>query len=411
MKIEIIETPARLIEIELDWDELYKRDPFANIYLSSRFISSVVARLTSQFRILIAWSGGGTCIGALPLFIKTRWSKSQSCLYNEIDMLGRAFDGDYTGILCDPDHETDVCQAFASEVTKMPFGRMVLSFFNGPLQRLETFCRSFDPAHFVAEHCERKINDGKTDNLICPYVDLPNTYDAYLEGLSANSRQKLRRLLRDIDSNAGLRVTRSRPETFEQDAAILAELWFIQYAERKGIKRAAQIKANFRENIIIGLANGLIYLPILWLEGKPVAAQANYVDPVKRHVHFHVGARDETISSLATGLMLQAHSIRWAVANGMTRYDFTLGNEPYKYSFGAIDRQIGCVEITSKGGINPSGILDPICRAEAAEAIRSFVTRGRVDDARTAARQALNVWPELEEAGHVETLIANADKR
>ena len=218
----------------------------------------------------------------------------------------------------------------------------------------------------------------------------------------------LRRLLRQLESAPDLKITRSRPETYKQDVTILSELWFLQYAEQKGQKRAAKLKAQFREVITIGLANGLIYLAILWRAGKPVAAQANYVDPVKRRALFHVGGRDETTRDMAVGLLLQAHCIRWSIANGLQRYDFTLGDEPYKYSFGAVDRNIACVEIATRTGVNTSGRLDENCQEDVAELIRRYAARGRSEDARTAARQALNVWPDLAAAVNVETLIAAA---
>ncbi|MEO1251110.1 MAG: GNAT family N-acetyltransferase [Pseudomonadota bacterium] len=411
MQIEIIDTAERVIEIELDWDELYKKDPSANIYLSSRFISAIAIRATGRFRILAAWSGDKHCLGIFPLLVSTRWSKTERCLYNELDMLGHVFDADFTGILCDPEFETDVCEAFAREISKMSFGRIHLNYFGGPVRRLEAFTNAFDPNIFKTRHSDQKINAGETNNLICPYVDLPERFPAYLDSLSANSRQKLRRLLRQLDGDPDLRITRSRPETYKQDVTILSELWFLQYAEKKGRKRATKLAQQFRDVVMIGLASGIVHLAILWRGGKPVAAQANYVDPVKRHALFHVGGRDETIQDLAIGLMLQAHCIRWAIANGLERYDFTLGDEPYKYSFGAIDREIASAEIITKTGLNTTGRLDEDCRDDVAEHIRRYAARGRNDDARTAAKQALEVWPDLSTALDIEALIATAENK
>lgn len=408
MHIEIVDSIRRVIEVELDWDELYKIDPDANIYLSHRFISSIAARAAGKFRILMAWSDDKRCIGIFPLLMQTRWNKTAKRLINELDMLGHVFDADYTGVLCDPACEALVCEAFAREISKMSFGRIILSFFSGPASRLETFSAAFDPELFETTLSERKINAGKTDNLTCPYIDLPGEFSAYLQTLSANSRQKLRRLLRQLDSDPDIHITRSRPETYKQDVAILAELWFLQYAEQKGQKRATKLAQQFREVVMIGLANGMVYLAILWRAGKPVAAQANYVDPVKRQALFHVGGRDETVRDLAVGLMLQTHCIRWSIAQGLKRYDFTLGDEPYKYSFGAVDRKISSTEISTKTGVNVSNRLDEGSREDVAEHIRRYAARGRSEDARTAARQALEVWPDLSTAVDVEALIAKA---
>lgn len=406
MQVEHIDSLPRLLEIEVDWDELYRRDPHSSLYLSSAFIGSIAARTAGKFRILAAWSDDGRLDGVLPLLVTTRWNKAEQRLHNVLEMLGHVFDADYTGIVCEPEQELEVCRAFAAEIAAMPFARLVLSFFSGSRRRLEAFTDAFDASAFIRRDTERKINDGRTNNLLCPAVELPGDFSAYLDGLSAGTRQKLRRLLRQLDADPGLRITRSRPETYEQDAAILSELWFLQYAGRKGQKRADKLARQFRHTVMIGLASGMIHLAILWREQRPVAAHAIYVDPVKRHALFHVGARDERVRDLATGLLLHAHSIRWSIAQGLTRYDFTLGDEPYKYSFGAVDREIFSVEIATPTGLNTTGRLDPACRDDALEHIRRYMSRGRRDDALSAARQALDVWPELSADGDIEAFLA-----
>ena len=405
MHIEAIETVERVFEIELEWDELYKKDPHAHIYLSSAFISAVTIRTAGKFRILVVWSDEGQCIGILPLFVATRWSKAGNCLYNVFDMLGHAFDSDYTGILCDPDCDIAVCEALAAKVCAMDFGRIILNYFNGPVERLNAFRKGFSKEIFDQRDNEHFINDGQTNNLICPYVDLPASFEDYLTGLSSNSRQKLRRLLRQLDSDASLRITRSRPETYTQDVTILSKLWYLKHVEQKGQKQTTKLADLFKEVVMLGLAAGMVHLAILWRDGKPIAAQANYIDHLKRQSLFHVGGRDERVRDVSAGLMLQAYCIRWAIAAGLKRYDFTIGNEPYKYSLGASEKQIVSAEISTKSGTNVTGQLDPIAREEVVKIIDSFVAKGRDQEAETTAKQALAVWPDFSMNGKASSII------
>lgn len=407
MHIEKIDTVERLFEIELDWDELYRLDPAGHIYLSSRFISAIAIRSAGQFRILTARSDDGRLIGLLPLLVTTRWSKGAACLYNVLDMLGHAFDADYTGILCDPSHAEQVCHVFGQTVTKMPMGRVILNFFDGPSERLQAFLSAFDPALYDQRANEHLINDGQTNNLVCPYIDLPSSFAHYLETLSTNSRQKIRRLLRQLEQDQGLKITRSRPETYQQDVTILSKLWFLQYAERKGQKRADRLAELFKEVVMLGLAAGIVHLAILWRDGKPVAAQANYIDPVKKQSLFHVGGRDERIQDLSSGLLLQAYCIRWAISQGLALYDFTIGDEPYKYSLGAADRQIMSAEVNTRSGANNSDMLDPACRADVMKHLQTFITKGRGKDAHTVLEQAVVVWPDFMDAPDVKSLVKN----
>ena len=406
MRIETIETIERLFEIELEWDELYKTDPHAHLYLCSDFLCSVAIRVAGKFRILTAWSDDNRCIGLLPLMVTTSWSKSERCLTNVLDMLGHVFDADYTGILCDPEFEVQVCRAFAREISQMDFGRIILNYFSGPVSRLDAFTSAFDPDIFERKANEHLINDGQTNNLICPYIDLPDSFSDYLAGLSANSRQKLRRLLRQLDSDPSLKVKKSRPETYTQDVTILSRLWYLKHAEQKGQKRAARLAELFKEVVMLGLANGMVYLAILWRDGKPIAAQANYIDRARRQALFHVAGRDDTVRDLSVGLMLQAHCIRWAIANGLKRYDFTIGNEPYKYSLGGVDREIVSAEVFTKTGTNITARLDKSCREDVLQLIRQYAAKGRDVDARTAVRQAVLTWPDLTLDGDLSALIS-----
>jgi len=407
MRIEIIETLERFFDIELHWDELYKADPHAHIYLSSDFLGSVAVRMDGKFRILTAWSEDGRCVGLLPLIVTTRWSKTGNGLINALDMLGHVFDADYTGILCDPEFETPVCEAFAKAVERMHAGRIILNFFSGPGRRLDAFKNAFNPDVFDTKANEHLINDGQTNNRLCPYVDLPDSFDEYLAGLSANSRQKLRRLVRQLDSDPRLKVKRSRPETFTQDVTILSKLWYLKHAERKGQKRAAHLAEIFREVVMLGLANGIVYLAILWRDGTPIAAQANYIDKVNRHVLFHVAGRDDSVRDLSVGLMLQAHCIRWAIANRFERYDFTIGNEPYKYSLGGVDRELVSTEVFTRSGRNVTDTLDDSSREDVLQRIRRYASAGPKEKAAIAARQAIDTWPELKDEAEIGALVAN----
>jgi len=407
MRIETIETIERLFEIELDWDELYQADPHAHIYLSSDFLCSVAIRVAGKFRILVAWSDDNRCIGLMPLIVTTRWSRTARCLVNDLDMLGHVFDADYTGILCDPEFELQVCRAFAGEISQTAFRRVILNYFSGPVSRLDAFTEAFDPDVFASKANEHLINDGQTNNLICPYIDLPGSFSDYLAGLSANSRQKLRRLLRQLDTDPDLKVKKSRPETYTQDVTILSKLWYLKHAEQKGKKRAARLAELFKEVVMLGLANGMVYLAVLWRDGKPIAAQANYIDKTKRQLLFHVAGRDDAVRDLSVGLMLQAHCIRWAIANGLERYDFTIGNEPYKYSLGGVDREIVSAEVVTTTGANTTGKLDTICREDVLELIRQFAAKGRDRDARRAARQAVVTWPDFTLEGDLSALISD----
>jgi tetratricopeptide (TPR) repeat protein len=110
--------------------------------------------------------------------------------------------------------------------------------------------------------------------------------------------------------------------------------------------------------------------------------------------------RDETFEGPSPGLILHAHSIRHAIQNGFTEYDFLRGNEPYKYSFGVKERRIRCVAIDTHNGLNLGGRLDLRTIADALTAATELHQAGKLPEAENAYRQVLTVEPDHADAVH-----------
>ena len=177
------------------------------------------------------------------------------------------------------------------------------------------------------------------DLSLCPYVTLPNDWNGYLESLSANTRQKIRRLLKQVDTPGEYRITVATPETFAADLKTLLRFWEARWRSRKGDRMDGLVRWN---DIMLtrSFQSGMLYLPTFWHGDRPVAALATLMDPRKRTFSFYMTGRDETFDGPPSGVILHAFSIRHAIENGFSEYDFLRGNEPYKYSFGCAERKI-----------------------------------------------------------------------
>jgi len=103
--------------------------------------------------------------------------------------------------------------------------------------------------------------------------------------------------------------------------------------------------------------------------------------------------------------MLHAHTIRWAIANGLQRYEFLQGNEDYKYSFGCEDGHLIDIVIATRTGMNHTGRLDPVCRPDVASRIRQYAKEGRRSDARAIAAQAKEIWPDMTAVQEIDKLV------
>ena len=134
-------------------------------------------------------------------------------------------------------------------------------------------------------------------------------------------------------------------------------------------------------------------MPLLWHGDTAVGALASFIDRRKRELLFFVAGRDESFTDLPSGLVLHAYSIRWAIEQGIRSYDFLRGDEPYKRSFGAIERQIRLMVIRTRSGSNLNRTLDPRSLGVVLAEATRYQESGRPERAAVGFRQVLEVEP------------------
>ena len=188
--------------------------------------------------------------------------------------------------------------------------------------------------------------------MISPYVDLPDTFEAYLsDTLSSNTRQKVRRFLRRVEGDDDYKLTTTTPETGGRDVALLVKLWADDWLATKGdaTERLSQMYGTIVER---GLRDGLVHMTVLWHRGQPIATHASFVDREKSRLLFFVTGRDESFNELPAGLMLHAYNVKWAIEQGLRTYDLLRGDEPYKFSLGAVASQLLYPVVRTTSGVD-----------------------------------------------------------
>ena len=231
----------------------------------------------------------------------------------------------------------------------MNWARFNLNNLRMSERRVRLLLACFPKAGFRSTEVDMVSKVDGIDLSLCPYVTLPNDWNGYLESLSANTRQKIRRLLKQVDTTGEYRITVATPETFAADLKTLLRFWEARWRSRKGDRMDGLVRWN---DIMLtrSFQSGMLYLPTFWHGDRPVAALATLMDPRKRTFSFYMTGRDETFDGLLSGVILHAFSIRHAIENGFSEYDFLRGNEPYKYSFGCAERKIRPTVLETRNG-------------------------------------------------------------
>lgn len=340
MHVDVVRDISALRELQPDWTRVYAADPEAQFFLSWPWMSKRLARRYGWGVLVARPAHGAPPAAFFPIRPVTRVD-DDGLTYREITMAGRG-GADYTGFICRPEHEEAAGRAFATYLLGRKWRVLGLDCLRASPQRMRGMLDTFAAAGLRFER-ESMVMSSGVDNAICPYADLPADWDRYLALLSANTRQRLRRLLRTPDGTT-LRITVADANTVHRDVEILLWMWSARWAAQKG-RYLAGIIAGSRAELLDAHADGALYLPILWRDNTPVAANACLKDHDKRELLFQLGARDPAAEDLSPGMLLHAHTIRAAIADGFIRYDFMRGNEPYKYSFATAERRIESIAV------------------------------------------------------------------
>jgi tetratricopeptide (TPR) repeat protein len=399
MHIDVIEDIDTFNGLRDNWQEVYDADPHATLFLSWAWLSGWLADLASPWIILAARDSNSASryLAFFPLRLEVRVDKSGR-LSNDLKMAG-SYAADYAGLISVPEAEADAIPAFARHIKRMNWACLLIDNFTGPEARFRAFLSCFSQSKFNIEQMNRITRIDHIDNALCPYVDLPREWDNYLEMLSANTRQKLRRLLREVDASQDYRITHATADTVATDLNTLLRFWEIKWRPRKGKLVDDLVRSN-RAMLLRSFERGLLFLPTLWIGERPLAALAILVDQRKKSFLFYMTGRDETFDGPQPGLILHGHSIRHAITIGMKRYDFLRGNERYKYSFGVEEMRLHCYAVATRSGRNLGDRLDPRTIADALKEATELHQAGKLDEAARGYRQILDVDPRNEDTLH-----------
>lgn len=399
MHIDLIEDMDTFNRLRENWDEVYDADPHATLFLSWNWLFAWLGNLSTPWIVLAAKESGSDArhLAFFPLRIDTRID-GEGRFSNDLTMAG-SHAADYCGLISIPEFEAKAITAFARQIMRMNWTCFVLNNFSGSDARFRKLVSCFSQSKFTISQTDRVNKTDQVDNALCPYVDLPDEWDTYLETISANTRQKLRRLLRAVDANSAYRITHATAETVAADLNTLLRFWEIKWRPRKGKFTDNLVRAH-RAMLFRSFERGLLLLPTLWMGDRPLASLAILMDERKKSFLFYITGRDEGFAGPQPGLILHGHSIRYAISRGIKRYDFLRGNERYKYSFGVKERRLHCYIVATRNGRNLGGKLDVRTIADALKEATDLHQAGKLDQAARAYRQILEMDPRNEGALH-----------
>jgi len=319
MKISIIDNIKELDKLRDDWSAAYSVDPHTTIHRSWAWLRGWVEHTPYDW-IVIALKQDilSPYIAFLPL-AKEITSKNEHRLY-----MGGYPVSAHTGFVCVPEYTDQAIAIFSNFIQKqLKWDMFEMKDVSDP--RLDIFLNFFS---------SRKFNRRKIAATPCPYISLPSTWDQYLrDGLSRSTSKELKYKTRRIERQNGFRLTQAKHDTIDEQIETLLTLWQLRW----GAKPESELdsyRAIFRRCFE---ANSL-YLNILWINKTPVAARVGFVDRQKKIFSGFLSGWNIDFAKLSPGKVMFGYSIRYAIQNAFSGYDFGRGNSDYKFTFGAKER-------------------------------------------------------------------------
>jgi CelD/BcsL family acetyltransferase involved in cellulose biosynthesis len=177
-----------------------------------------------------------------------------------------------------------------------------------------------------------RISQGSLETRdVCPVLDLPERIEDIHEVVPTRQLANLRKYRRKAENLGELRLHDDGP--WEERLEILLRF----YLARRGETNGDTLRAFHREVAAGFHARGALGLHLLCLNGDPLAGLYGFWE--RDTFYCYMQGFDEQWAKLSPGAMVVGAVIEEVIRQGAKRIDFLRGREPYKYWWGAQDRE------------------------------------------------------------------------
>jgi CelD/BcsL family acetyltransferase involved in cellulose biosynthesis len=194
-------------------------------------------------------------------------------------------------------------------------------------------------------------------------------WEAFLASCSRNLRSQIRTRERKLmrTHEVRYRMTASR-SGLEADLDTLFALHRLRWQGKPTSFITAE--SFHREFAACALARDWLRLWFLEIDGVPRAAWYGF--RFAGVESFYQGGRDPSWDAYSTGFLVLVHSIREALADGMSEYRFLRGEEEYKYRFATSDPGLETIGLTR--GFTARAALSAALLARKSEILKAMIS-------------------------------------
>lgn len=324
MRIEKIRTLERLEEVRDEWNALVESSSRKCVFLTNEWFCAWFDSFGESYQlcVLLFRDQKNRLFAAAPLY-KTE-GRVQFIASQEVT--------DYCDFIIDRGREEDFFRIFLKYWQKEFRKKNTLHLIN---IREESPTLSILPR--MADESDLKHSVLETEVVLG--LNLPHTYEGYIENLDRKNRHELRRKKRKIESQRGFKYKRvNDPDGVRINIDIFIELHKKSSLSKREFWLKKGMEKFFRTITTLFSVNGWIEFTVLKFQNDLAAVLLNFI--YHDEIHFYNIAFNSNYAPFSPGIYLFNQSIRRAIDDNLRRADFLRGKEKYKYYLGAKECKI-----------------------------------------------------------------------
>jgi len=315
-----------------EWNDLLHRSPADTIFLTLEYQRVWWQHLGEGELLILAVRDDGELIGIAPLFAVVN-SQGQRVLAT----VGCVEVSDYLDFIVAQGREEAIYTALvdylAGQLSPLAGGGWdVLDLCN-----IHQDSPTLTVLPALAEARGWAISTAKDD--VCPIVQLPGTWEEYLQTLEGKQRREIRRKLRRTGADEEVSWYFVGPEyNLGAEVEDFLDLMAASTPDKAAFL-TPRMRNFFHQLARVTYGAGWLQLAFLEIGSRKAAAYLNFIYN-NRVLVYNSGLDWQAFPRFGAGIVLTAYCIRHAIEQGREVFDFMQGDERYKYQFGGQDVEV-----------------------------------------------------------------------
>lgn len=380
MQIEIITDRAGFEALREPWAHLQDRVADTSVFMTWEWQYFWWKHYGDghELRLLVV-RHAGSVVGIMPLYLQSR----RVLRLMPVKILRNVGTGgdtspDYLDPLIEPAHADEIAEILVQKILdkSLAYDQLLLA--------------DFMPASVFAEALRQQLGPKTTERCQSVsariyFITLPDSWTAYLESLSGDRRNVIRRFRRKIEALPAARLfTWQDPATLDSGIDRLIELHLKRWINRSGSHAfSSNAYVGFhREVMHAAMEKGWLRLFCIEADGQILAML--YCYRYRDRMYYFQGGFDPAMSKLRPGLVLMGHAIEQAILEGTGTYDMLRGEYEFKTHWAKERHETAQIAVSR---ITPAGLTWHL-RTEVLPALKKRFVSGNVSRLPTVAMAA-----------------------